>query len=51
MNALELLDIAMSVYMLVVVFGELPVGGKGCVLLRGNNETTIHWVRRCRGGN
>ena len=49
-NALELLGMVMSAYMLVVVCGERPVGNKDCVLLRGDNEATVHWVRRCRGG-
>ena len=39
----------LSTYMLVAVCGELPVGDKDCVLLRGDNEVAAQWVRRCRG--
>ena len=49
-NALELLGMVMSAHMLVVVYGERPVGDKDCVLLRSDNEAAVHWVRRCRGG-
>ena len=48
-NALELLGMVMSAYMLVVVCSERPVWDKDCVLLRGDNEVAVHWVRRCRG--
>lgn len=49
-NALELLGMVISAYMLVVVCGERPAGDNDCVLLRGDNEAAIQWVRRCRGG-
>ena len=49
-NALELLDMMMSAYMLVVVGDKRPVGDRGCALLRGGNEAAVNWVRRCRGG-
>ena len=26
------------------------MGGRDYVLLRGDNEPAVHWVRRCRGG-
>ena len=50
MNALELLGMVMSAYMLVVVCGERPVGSRDCVLLRGGDEAAVHWVRHWRGG-
>ena len=37
----------MSACMLVVVYGERPLGYKDDVLLRGDNEAAVHWVRRC----
>lgn len=41
----------MSAYMLVVVVcGERPVKDTNSVLLRGDNETAVQWVRRYRGG-
>ena len=40
----------MSAYVLVVMCGERPMGDRDCVLLRGDNEAAVHWVRRCRGG-
>ena len=40
-NALELLGMVMSAHMLVVVYGERPVGDKDCVLLRSDNEAAI----------
>ena len=49
-NALELLGMVMSAYMLVAVCGERPVGDKDCELLRGDNKAAVHWERRCRGG-
>ena len=49
-NALELLGMVMSAYMLVVVCGERLVADKDCVLLRGDSEAAIHWVRRCWRG-
>ena len=48
-NALELLGMVMSAHMLVVVYGERPVGDKDCVLLRSDNEAAIQWMRRCQG--
>ena len=48
-NALELLGMVMSAYMLAEVCGERPVGNEDCVLLRGDNEAAVHCVRRCRG--
>ena len=39
----------MSAHMLVVVYGERPVGDKDCVLLRSDNEVVIQWMRRCQG--
>ena len=49
-NALALLGMVMSAHMLVLVYGEHPVGDKDCVLLRSDNEAAVHWVRRRRGG-
>ena len=46
----ELLDMVMPAYMLVMMCGERPVGNRNCVLLRGDNEAVVYWVRRCRGG-
>ena len=39
----------MPAYMRVVVSCERPVGDRDCALLLGDNETTVHGVRRCRG--
>ena len=38
----------MPAYMMIVVCDERPVGDKNYVLLRGDNETEVHWMRRCR---
>ena len=40
----------MSVYMLAVECGERPVEDRDCMMLQGDEEAAVHWVRRCRGG-
>lgn len=48
-NAAELLGMVMTVYVLALVCCTRPVGDSDCVLLRGDNEAAVQWVRRCRG--
>ena len=38
-------------WMLVVTERRRPVTAGDCVLLRGDNEPSVAWIRRCRGGN
>ena len=39
-----------SAWVLVSPCAERPAGLGDCVLLRGDNEAAVEWVRRCRGG-
>ena len=49
-NVLELLGMVVSAFVLVYLCAERPSATGDCVLLRGDNEAAVHWVRRCRGG-
>ena len=49
-NVLELLGMVISAWVLVVLCEDLPAQAGDCVLLRGDNEAAVQWVRRCRGG-
>ena len=49
-NVLELLRMVVSARVLVFPCAERPSTTGDCVLLRGDNEATVQWVRRCRGG-
>ena len=49
-NALELLGMVVSAWVLVSPCAERPSATGDCVLLRGDNEAAVAWVRRCRGG-
>ena len=49
-HVLELLGMAISAWMLVVLCEDLPTQAGDCVMLRGDNKAAVHWVRRCRGG-
>ena len=48
-NVLELLGMVVSAWVLVVLCAERPSAKGDCVLLRGDNEAAVRWVRRCRG--
>lgn len=45
-NALDQISRLISAHMMVGVCGERPVGDEDCAWLRGDNETTVHQVRR-----
>ena len=47
---LELLGMVVSTWVLVVLCAERPSARGDYVLLRGDNEAAVQWVRRCRGG-
>ena len=47
---LELLGMVISAWVLVVLCEDLPTQGGDCVLLRGDNEAAVQWVRRCPEG-
>ena len=49
-NVLELLGMVVSAWVLVSLCAERPAALGDCVLLRGDNEAAVEWVRRCRGG-
>ena len=49
-NVLELLGMVVSAWVLVSPCAERPAALGDCVLLRGDNEAAVEWVRRCRGG-
>jgi len=49
-NVLELLGMVVSAWVLVSSCAERPSAMGDCVLLRGDNEAAVQWVRRCRGG-
>ena len=49
-NVLELLGMAVTAWVFVISCAERPSATGDCVLLRGDNEATVHWVRRCRRG-
>ena len=48
-NVLELLGMVISAWVLVVMCEDLPTQASDRVLLRGDNEAAVQWVRRCRG--
>ena len=39
-----------SAWVLVSAGDECPLAMGDCVLLRGDNEAAVEWVRRCQGG-
>ena len=49
-SVLEPLDMIGSAVVLVSSCADRPSATGDCVLLRGDNETAVDWVRRCRGG-
>ena len=49
-NVLELLGMVVDAWVLVYLCAERPAALGGCVLLRGDDEAAVEWVRRCRGG-
>ena len=52
-DVLELLGMVVSAWVLASRCAERPAALGDyvcCVLLRGDNETAVEWVRRCRGG-
>ena len=49
-NVLELLGMVISAWVPVSSCSERPSAMGDCVLLRGNNEAAVQWVRRRRGG-
>ena len=49
-KVLELLGTVESAWVLVSSCAERPSATGDCVLLRGDNEAAVQWVRRCRGG-
>ena len=49
-NVLDLLGMVVSAFVLVCSCADRPSATADCVLLRGDNEAAVHWVRRCRGG-
>ena len=48
-DILELLGIVVSAWVLASPCAECPSLAGDCVLLRGDNEAAVKWVRRCRG--
>ena len=48
-NVLELLDMVVSAWVLASLCAERPAVLGDCVLLLGDNEVAVEWVRRCRG--
>ena len=49
-NVLELLGTVVSAWVLVSACDEHPSAMGDCVLLCGDNEAAVEWVRHCRGG-
>lgn len=49
-NVLELLGMGFSACVLIVLREHFPTQAGDFVLLRGDNEGTVQWARRCRGG-
>ena len=49
-NVLELLGMVVSEWVLVSPCAEHPAALGDCVLLGGDNEAAVEWVRRCRVG-
>ena len=49
-NVFALLGMAVSAWVLVSPCAGRPSATSDCVLLRGDNEAAVEWVRRCRGG-
>ena len=49
-NVLELLDMLVGAWMLVVAERRRSVTAGDSVLLRGDNEPNVAWIWRCRGG-
>ena len=49
-NALELLGMLVGAWVFVVGQRRRPASAGYCVLLRGDNESSVAWIQRCRGG-
>ena len=51
-SILELLgtQLVVGAWMLVVAEHHRPITEGDCILLRGDNELSVLWIRRCRGG-
>ena len=48
---IELLGMLVGAWMLLATERCRSVTAGDCVLLRGENEPSVAWIRRCRGGN
>ena len=49
-NVLELLGMFLGAWLLAAHRQDVPCVEHGCVLLRGDNEASVAWIQRCRGG-
>ena len=48
-NVLELLGMVVGAWLLIVKQQRAPAGASDRVLLRGDNEASVAWIKRCRG--
>ena len=49
-NVMELLGMVLGAWLLIVEQNYTPAIASDCVLLRGDNEASVAWIRRCRAG-
>lgn len=49
-NVLELLGMVAAAWVLIVQQRHVPVSAGDCIQLRGDNEASVAWIERCRGG-
>ena len=48
-NLLELLGMVITAWVFVVQAGSRPTYAREIILMRGDNQTAVHWVNKCKG--
>lgn len=49
-NLLELLGMVITAWVFVVQAGSRPTYARESIMMRGDNQTAVHWVTKCKGG-
>ena len=49
-NVLELMEMVMTAYVMIVIRRDIPTKGGESVLKRGHNSSAVQWAINCGGG-